>query len=96
MENVRISFEVPNVGGYTVKTLTDMARHFVMGLVSSTAKEIADEDIANAVGRAIPSRTDEEMAMELDRRWEHYLQQPETAVPQGKVVETVMSRICAE
>ena len=96
MENIRISFEVPNMGGFSAKTLTEMAQRFVMEIVSPLTKESTDEEIADAISQAMPYRTDEEIALELDRRWEHYMQHPETAIPQEKVFETVMSRICAE
>lgn len=87
MENVRISFEVPSNGGFTVKELTERARHFVMNLVNPDREELDDEELAETFTHALPYRTAEETAAELDRRWEHYLQHPESAIPHKKVME---------
>jgi len=96
MDNVRISFEVPSIGGFNVNTLTEMARRFVMDVVSPAKDEPTEDEIADAISHVCRFHTDDEMAAELGRRWEHYQQHPETAIPHEKVFETVMSRICAE
>ena len=62
MENIRISFEVPNMGGFSAKTLTEMAQRFVMEIVSPLTKEPSDEEIADAISQVMPYRTDEEIA----------------------------------
>lgn len=91
MENTRISFEIPNTGGFTVKELTERVRNYAMLLVNPREHEPTDEEIATCIGRAFPHRSDEEMAAELDHRWEHYLQHPGTAIPHEKVMDHLMS-----
>ncbi len=91
MENVRISFEVPSTGGYTVRELTERARRFVAELVEPGSGQEPQGDLP----WALAPHTDEEISAELDRRWEHYLAHPESAIPHEKVFEEVMSRICA-
>lgn len=95
MENTRISFEIPNTGGFTVKELTERVKHYAMLLVNPAQdgeeNEPTDEEITACMGRALPHRTDEEMAAELDHRWGHYMQHPETALPHEKVMDHLMS-----
>lgn len=73
MENTRISFEVQNDNGFPAEALTFIAK-----------KSVEEFMGLNSSSSTV---TDEEIAAELDRRWEHYLQHPETAIPHKQVME---------
>ncbi|MCR4659491.1 MAG: hypothetical protein K5650_04255 [Bacteroidales bacterium] len=93
MENVRISFEVPYTGGIPVKELTDRARRFVMELVYPNKTKSSDVENSAVTSWALSPHTNEEIADELDKRWNNYMQHPESAIPHDKVMEEIKARL---
>ena len=64
MENVRIGFEVPNTGPFTVKELTERARRFVAELVEPGVGYSVEEDAQVGLPWALAPHTDEEISAE--------------------------------
>jgi len=87
METVRISFDVPYTNGISVKELTDRARHFVMELMSTDWKE----ESPSPASWALSPHADDEITVELDRRWNLFLQHPDSAIPHERVMEEIKS-----
>jgi len=87
MENVRISFEVPYSGGFTVKELTDRARHFVMELVNPNTEEPSDEEIALMIQKALTHLTLKEEQQELARRIKEMEEDPASTYTSTQVFE---------
>ncbi|MBP3762297.1 MAG: hypothetical protein J6I49_00275 [Bacteroidales bacterium] len=93
MENIRISFEVPGTGPYTVNELTERARRFVSELVAPQADGPSDEALDALLDRAFAPRSIEEEAAELNRRVDDLLAGRATTVPHDEIVQHVMNAV---